>query len=356
MRSSRVLCAGILCLVSLSCSVRVQSGQGGSGLSQAQLDAIRRYAEEFEFERIEGSIVSPPEKPNKEVAAAIRRAAEVGERRHLPYAALFLLRVFHEQERLYHQSHTLECLSGSTGSQFGDYSLGYEFVRLAGIERYEGGHWTGTCYSWVKENESAFSEYSPVVEELAGIEETRRVYLERSLNLRIGSKGTCDLEKIECFARLAPVDRSGREASSVPEEINALLKQFKADARTDHLPYLVEYGLNINLKHLKRSKLARILPVDENLMVAELLRLTEIPKYKTAHEAGWLNRQFMGALEKSRVSTGYSSYQVYLWYIEHWQDAMAMPNANRLIAIQKQIEETGMQGIGGGFVCHYGCS
>jgi len=264
-------------LVSLSCSVRVQSGHGSSGLSQEELDAIRRYAEEFEF------------------------------------------------------------------------------VRLAGIERREGGHWTGMCWQWIKENESAFSDYLPVVEELAGIEETRMVYLERSLNLRIGLKGTSDLEKIECFARLAPVNSSGRAASSAPEEISAVLRRFRADGRRDHLPYLLEYGLNLHLKHVKTSKLARVLPIDENLMVAELVRLTEIPKYKTAHEAGWLDRQFVGGFEKSSMTTGYSSYQIYLWYLENWSDVMAMPNSNRLVHIQKQIEQTGMHGVGGGLVCHYGC-
>lgn len=186
-------------------------------------------------------------------------------------------------------------------------------------------------------------------------EKTTKTEPECSLELRIGLKGTSDLEKIECLVRLAPVDRSGRAASSVPEEINAVLRRFRTDEQRDHLPYLLEYGLNLHLKHLQTSKLARVLPVDENLMLAELVRLTEMPKYKTAHEAGWLDRQFLGGFEKSRMTAAYSSYQIYLWYLENWEDVMAMPNTDRLVHIQKQIEQTGMHGVGGGFVCHYGC-
>ena len=164
-----------------------------------------------------------------------------------------------------------------------------------------------------------------------------------------------DFKEIERFAMEAPVIPNGRIPSTVPEEINRILEKLREQNRTEHLPYLLEYGLNLYLKNLTRSHLARILPVDENLMLSELIRLTKIPKYKTAHEAGWLNRQFYGSFEDIDEATGYSSYQIYIWYLENWSSVQDMPNIERLCDIEKQIEKTGMQGVGGGQVCHYGC-
>lgn len=164
-----------------------------------------------------------------------------------------------------------------------------------------------------------------------------------------------DLKEIERFAMEAPVIPNGRIPATVPEEINRILEKLREQDRTEHLPYLLEYGLNLYLKNLIHSRLARVLPVDKNLILSELIRLTKIPKYKTAHEVGWLNRQFYGSFEDINETTGYSSYQIYIWYLENWSLLLNMPNINRLCDIQKKIEKTGMQGVGGGLVCHYGC-
>jgi len=153
----------------------------------------------------------------------------------------------------------------------------------------------------------------------------------------------------------APVISNGFAPAAVPEEINRILEKLREHNRRDHLPYLLEYGLNLYLKNLTLSRLARVLPVDENSVLSELIRLTKIPKYETAHEAGWLNKQFNGRFEDTNEATGYSSYQIYIWYLENWYSVSDMPNVERLCGIQKQIEKTGMQGVGGGLVCHYGC-
>jgi len=162
-------------------------------------------------------------------------------------------------------------------------------------------------------------------------------------------------QELERFAIQTPVIPNGRAPADVPEEINHILEKLRDQNRTDHLPYLLEYGLNLYLKNLTLSRLARVLPVDKNLMLSELIRLTKIPKYKTAHEAGWLNNQFYGSFEDTYVATGYSSYQIYIWYLENWSSILNMPNIDRLSNIQKQIPKTGMHGVGGGHVCHYHC-
>lgn len=158
-------------------------------------------------------------------------------------------------------------------------------------------------------------------------------------------------EALEHLAMESPVTRSGREVVKVPENVNRILIELRSEGRTDHFPYLLEYGLNIYLKNLKLSKLARELPVKENLPLSELTRIAKIAKYATAHEAGWLNNQFMGSFEQ----TGYSSYQIYIWYLEHFGSVCNYPNMDRLSEIDKQITATGSQGLGGGRVCHYEC-
>lgn len=168
-----------------------------------------------------------------------------------------------------------------------------------------------------------------------------------------------DFRKVKKFAMEAPVVPNGFAPAPVPEDINRILKELRKQHRTDHLPFLLEYGLNLYLKNLTLSNLARVLPVNENLMLSELVRLAKIPKYKTYHEAGWLNRQFYKSgdiTERPYGETGYSSYQIYIWYLENWRSIQDMPNIERLIDIQKQIEKTGMNGVGGGLPCHYGCS
>lgn len=158
-------------------------------------------------------------------------------------------------------------------------------------------------------------------------------------------------EALERLSMESPVTGDGRGVEKVPENVNRILVELRTEGRTDHFPYLLEYGLNIYLKNLKLSKLARELPVAENLALSELIRMAKISKYATAHEAGWLNRQFMGSFEQ----TGYSSYQIYVWYMEHCGFVWGYPNGDRFLEIDKQITATGFQGVGGGRVCHYHC-
>lgn len=135
--------------------------------------------------------------------------------------------------------------------------------------------------------------------------------------------------------------------SSPSQDIDIILIKFREEGRTDSLPYLLEYGLNLYLKNLTMSHLARVLPVEENPMLSELIGLTGITKYKTTHQAGWLNTKFDEHFEDSEQATGYSSYQVYLWYLENWPSLPNWPNIDRLCDTQKQIENTGMRGVGG---------
>ncbi len=87
-------------------------------------------------------------------------------------------------------------------------------------------------------------------------------------------------------------------------------------------------------------------------MLAELVRLAKIEKYKTAHEAGWLNNQFYGEFS----GTGYSSYQVYIWAKERRIGVVpSWSNRKRLAALLKEIDHSGLAGVGGGGVYHYGC-
>lgn len=143
------------------------------------------------------------------------------------------------------------------------------------------------------------------------------------------------------------------QASSpaVPAETTGLLNRLKAAGRTDHLPYLAEYGLRLHLSLLKKTGLARELPVQDNLALAELVRLAKIEQYTSAHEAGWLNRQFDGVF----TGKGWSSYQVYIWCKENWSSLQDAPNIARLAALLGQIDATGASGVGGKGNCHYNC-
>ena len=234
----------------------------------------------------------------------------------------------------------------------GDDSLEYEFACIAILPESESYFFDiHSCYDWIKKHKSKFSNYRPISEELNKIEKLREK-LERQQQEVVAKFG---LKKLERFAMEVPVIPNGRAPATVPEEINHILEKLRIHNKMEHLPYLLEYGLNLHLKNLIHSHLARVLPVDENLMLTELIRLTKIPKYKTAHEAGWLNSQFDGRFEESNQATGYSSYQIYIWYLENWSSIQDMPNIERLCDIQKQIGKTGMQGVGGDLVCHYHC-
>lgn len=163
---------------------------------------------------------------------------------------------------------------------------------------------------------------------------------------------------IEVFAAKVPfVTRRVERAHplSPPSEVIARLEAKKAEGATDHFGYLLEYGLRVHLGYLVHTKLARELPLDSNLMLAELVRLAGIDMYATAHEAGWLNKQFQGPF----VQTGYSSYQIHIWAKEHWPEIMSddkrFPNRQRIVAVLDAIDTSSRNGVGGGNPCHYGC-
>jgi hypothetical protein len=286
---------------------------------------------------------------------AIERAAKINETRHLPYIALFILRRYRENvmrdPKNYHS--TTLARSGVLLSA-GGVDLEYEFARLTIPPTSQKNFFDiNSCYDWIKKHKSKFSNYPPISEELNRIEQLRK-NLERQRQEMAAELG---LDKLERFAIEAPIIPHGFTPAPVPDEINRILEKLREENRTEHLPYLLEYGLNLYLKHLTLSGLARVLPVDENLMLSELVRLAGIPEYKTFHEAGWLNSQFEKSdiTERAYGQTGYSSYQIYIWYLENWSLVSDMPNVERLYDIQKRIEKTGMQGVGGGQVCHYGC-
>lgn len=333
--------------------------QASERLTQQELQVICKYAERFQFEELDKHLHEfivhvHPEKPNQKVQKAIKRAAEINEERHLPYATLFVLRLYRKQKQLYDQGYSLKCQY-----KYKDrYYLAEEFARIAKLIKPQVEYVTTfDCYNWWQKNKKQFRDYPLIIHELAKIDQ-----LQEELDFQ-WHQATCkttpaqfeELKKIKRFAMEAPVIPNGWAPATVPEEINRILEKLREHNRTDHLSYLLEYGLNLYLKNLIHSHLARVLPVDENLMLTELIRLTKIPKYKTAHEAGWLNSQFDGRFEESNQATGYSSYQIYIWYLENWSSLLDMPNIERLCDIQKQIEKTGMQGVGGSLVCHYGC-
>ena len=328
-------------------------------LSQQELEEIRKYAEQFQFEELDKHLHKfivhvHPGKPSQVVQKAIKRAAEIDEKRHLSYATLFALRLYRKQKELYNQGYSLNCQDKYKER----YYLAEEFARLAKLRESEVKYVTTfDCYNWAHKNKKQFRNYPLIIEELTKIDQLQEE-LDRQWHQAAGKTTPAqfrDFKNIRKFAMQTPVTRFGRQPAPIPEEINRILKELREQHRTDHLPYLFEYGLSLYLKNLTLSRLARVLPVNENLMLSELIRLTKIPKYKTAHEAGWLNSQFHGSFQDTNEATGYSSYQIYIWYLENWFSVLDMPNIERLCKIQKQIEKTGMHGVGGGQVCHYGC-
>lgn len=328
-------------------------------LSLQELEEIRKYAEQFQFEELDKHLHKfivhvHPGKPSQVVQKAIKRAAEIDEKRHLSYATLFALRLYRKQKELYNQGYSLNCQDKYKER----YYLAEEFARLAKLRESEAKYVTTfDCYNWAHKNKPQFHNYPLIIEELTKIDQLQEE-LDRQWH-QAADKTTPaqfgDFKKIKRFAMEAPVVPNGFAPAPVPEQINRILKELREQHKTDHLPYLLEYGLNLYLKNLTLSRLARVLPVNENLMLSELIRLTKIPKYKTAHEAGWLNRQFHGSFQDINEATGYSSYQIYIWYLENWFSVLDMPNIERLCNIHQQIEKTGMHGVGGGQVCHYGC-
>ncbi len=165
-------------------------------------------------------------------------------------------------------------------------------------------------------------------------------------------------DPIEGFAVRAPFVTQRVECAypaPPPPEVVALLEAKKAEGVDDHFGALLEYGLRVHLGYLEHTKLSRELPLDSNLMLAELVRLAEIPEYTGAHEAGWLNSQFLGEFSR----TGHSSYQIYLWAKEHRADILSdderFPNRERIGEILNLVDSSSLNGVGGGEVCHYHC-
>jgi hypothetical protein len=142
----------------------------------------------------------------------------------------------------------------------------------------------------------------------------------------------------------------------LPDDVVILLRRKKESGQTDHLGLLVEYGLRVHWQYLQHTRLARELPVESNMMLAELIRIADIPKYTSAHEAGWLNSQFYGKFNRA----GWSSYQIYVWVKEHFSsiltdDSQHFPNAKQILDLIKIIDCSALNGVGGGGVCHYEC-
>ncbi len=164
-------------------------------------------------------------------------------------------------------------------------------------------------------------------------------------------------DPIEVLALKAPFVTGVERAYPGPPstQVVALLKSKKTEGPVEHFGFLLEYGLRVHWQHLEHTRLSRELPVESNMMLAELVRLAEIPKYRTAHQAGWLNSQFHGKFNQ----VGWSSYQIYVWAKEHsseiFSDTERFPNWKRIGTMLDTIDGSSFNGIGGKGVCHYGC-
>jgi len=170
---------------------------------------------------------------------------------------------------------------------------------------------------------------------------------------RVSEAERCPLTAL---AQEAPFIRSERDyPAPVPDEVISILKQKKERGETDHFCLLVEYGLRVHWRYLTHTRLSRELPLESDMMLAELVRIAKIPQYTTAYEGGWLNRQFDGNFE----GTGWSSYQIYVWVKENpitiYSDEKAFPNLKRIGDLLETIEKSDLNGLGGRDVCHYGC-
>ena len=161
---------------------------------------------------------------------------------------------------------------------------------------------------------------------------------------------------IEDLATKAPfkTNTESPQPMSISKEVISILESKKRKGDTNHLCFLIEYGLRVHWHYLKYTGLARELPLDTNLMLAELIRITAIPKYKTAHQAGWLNNQFYGEFNQ----TGWSSYQIYLYVKENakgiFSDDKQFPNWQRRGDLVRIIDESSLNGVGGNGSNYYG--
>lgn len=140
--------------------------------------------------------------------------------------------------------------------------------------------------------------------------------------------------------------------TSPSHHIVSLLEQLRASGQSYHLPILVKYGLKHHLLNLQHTGIGRKLDVSNNFMLAEVVRLLNIPRYQSAHEAGWLDSQFDGAFEDS----GWSSYQIYVQIKERGAAPFdESASAPAIASLMGQIRTSGRADIGGFGVCHYGC-
>ena len=99
MRCSNVLLIFASCIFFTSCGISFNPFHNKgvqNHLSDHELDEIRLYAEQFQFKEHAGGDIVFPENPSPLVQEAINRSAEINEKRHLPYAALYVLRLYHE--------------------------------------------------------------------------------------------------------------------------------------------------------------------------------------------------------------------------------------------------------------------
>ncbi len=171
------------------------------------------------------------------------------------------------------------------------------------------------------------------------------------LTLADGYAGQDHLKTISDFASSAKI-KYDRGSPEIPKAVSRSLEKLRIQNRTDHIPFLVEYGLRVHLQFLEKSGIARELSINKNTMNTELFRLLKIQKFTTAHEGGWLNRQFTSEFDWR----SYSSYQVYVWLLEaEFLTYNAWPNAARIHKLMKSIHNTGRYGLGGNGTCHYGC-
>jgi len=177
------LCAFMLYSVFGSSCARkdpaVESGVEHTGkLSDVELEEVRKYAEGFEFEDTKCTWPEP-QIPPIGVQEALRRAYETGERRHLPYAALAVVRMQRKNIELYCTG-TLLFVDPPTPGRGAYFAarpiLAREFLRITKIEqKTEGGHNTRDFCEWISSNVSLFKDYDPLIEELDRLELDTRI-------------------------------------------------------------------------------------------------------------------------------------------------------------------------------------
>lgn len=161
------------------------------------------------------------------------------------------------------------------------------------------------------------------------------------------------LEALEEFAREAPylADLESPASAPVPDQIAQVVLELRHSGSRLHLGLLTEYGLRVHEKNLRYSRLSRALPLEENVLFEEWVRLTGVERCRSPVEGGWLASQFFGPFEPM-----WSSFQVYLWFKEAPLWLIEEPdNAARLESVLREIEDSGLAVVGGRNVCHYGC-